>query len=319
MRNVLPIRCHSHNDYWRRTPLYAAIGSGCISVEADVWSFDDELYVGHTRHGLTHENTLASMYLTPIKSLLELANVAPKIGRGSKTADSDQPRGIFSIAPEQPLILLIDFKTEPEETYEKVYNALSDLRSGNWLTHWNGTARIERQLTIVISGNVPFEQINANNTYRDMFADAPLGNLVDPADRPLPSSTAQSTEDKEQEDAPRTITDLPAIIDPTTLGYKYNPSNSYYASMDIKGVAGIISQFSITTGNIATLKRQIQEARTRGLVPRYWGAPRWPRNFRDYTWSLLMENEIGVLNVDDLRAARKGNWGRWTTCAPSAA
>ncbi|KAJ8105032.1 hypothetical protein OPT61_g10427 [Boeremia exigua] len=36
-RDVTPIPCHSHNDYWRRVPLYDALRWGCTGVEADVW------------------------------------------------------------------------------------------------------------------------------------------------------------------------------------------------------------------------------------------------------------------------------------------
>ena len=45
-RDVVPIPCHSHNDYWRRVPVFDAIHWGCTGIEADVWLFDDELYVG---------------------------------------------------------------------------------------------------------------------------------------------------------------------------------------------------------------------------------------------------------------------------------
>ncbi|KAL9010763.1 MAG: hypothetical protein Q9173_004342, partial [Seirophora scorigena] len=37
-RDVQPIACHSHNDYWRRVPLYDALAAGCTGVEADIWT-----------------------------------------------------------------------------------------------------------------------------------------------------------------------------------------------------------------------------------------------------------------------------------------
>lgn len=38
---------HSHNDYWRDTPVYTALSHGVLSIEADVWlnPKDDVLYV----------------------------------------------------------------------------------------------------------------------------------------------------------------------------------------------------------------------------------------------------------------------------------
>ncbi|KAL8947372.1 MAG: hypothetical protein Q9222_006338 [Ikaeria aurantiellina] len=50
-RDITPIPCHSHNDYWRRVPLYDALAAGCTGVEADVWLDDklkDDLYASST-------------------------------------------------------------------------------------------------------------------------------------------------------------------------------------------------------------------------------------------------------------------------------
>lgn len=302
MQNVLPIECHSHNDYWRTTPLFAALASGCTSVEADVWALDEHLYVGHDTASLRPESTLLSMYLNPLEKILQTANAKSKVGNVATSGHN----GVFGMRPAQSLVLLIDFKTDGVATYDRVNSELRSLRQAGWLTHWNGTHRIERPVTVVASGNVPFDRITANDTYRDIFCDAPLSRLVDPEDTlssqmldtPL-SPPARSVEESGK-------------VNPDILGFKYNPSNSYYASMDLKSVIGLLSQYSITAAHVETLKRQIGEARQRGLVPRYWGTPRWPRNFRDYTWEILIESDVGILNVDDLRAARKGHWGRWT-------
>lgn len=73
-RNIHPIPCHSHNDYWRRVPLFDAIHAGCTSVEADVWLFKDrnnELFVGHDTASLTPDRTLASLYVNPLVDLLD--------------------------------------------------------------------------------------------------------------------------------------------------------------------------------------------------------------------------------------------------------
>lgn len=72
-RDIQPIPCHSHNDYWRRVPLFDAIHAGCISVEADVWLFKDreDLYVGHDTASLSPERTFASLYISPVVELLD--------------------------------------------------------------------------------------------------------------------------------------------------------------------------------------------------------------------------------------------------------
>lgn len=73
IRNVSPIPCHSHNDYWRKHPLFDALSWGCTSVEADVWHFDDEeeLFVGHNTASLTHTRTFRSLYVDPIVEMLD--------------------------------------------------------------------------------------------------------------------------------------------------------------------------------------------------------------------------------------------------------
>ena len=72
-RDVLPIPGHSHNDYWRKVPLFDAIHCGCTSVEADVWYFDgeEELFVGHNTASLTRNRTFRSLYVDPLVDLLD--------------------------------------------------------------------------------------------------------------------------------------------------------------------------------------------------------------------------------------------------------
>ncbi|KAI4728834.1 hypothetical protein E4T49_03266 [Aureobasidium sp. EXF-10728] len=294
LHNVLPVPCHSHNDYWRRTPLYAALASGCISVEADVWLFDDDLFVGHSVKSLAPRSTLETMYLDPLYRILEAANSDSTVGKVA----SDGKQGVFATDPTQTLVLLVDFKTEGPEIYLKLHEQLERLRQAQWLTHWNGTDRVERQITIVVSGHAPFEMIaNSNTTYRDIFYDAPLASL--------------------EADGDPTTTDLSASTSPDhdtdMLRYKYNPSNSWYASSNARAVDRSISSWlAVTPDQISNLAQHIRMAEARGLKSRYWGTPRWPRSLRDQIWQVLLQQGASVLNVDDLRAARKGSWGRWT-------
>lgn len=221
------------------------------------------------------------MYITPLAAILEHMNLGT--ARRTSTDGEGEPAGVFYNDPRQTLTLVIDFKTGGLDTWSHLYAKLQPLRDGGWLTHWNGTARIERPLTIVASGLADLAVLTAHHPYRDIFYDAPLHALSDPSDNPQARS------------------------------YKYNPSNSYLASAHFakavgnavvhKGVGGV------TEGQVGTIQGHVRDARERGLVPRYWGTPRWPRGLRDEVWTLLMREDIGLLNVDDLRAVRKGNWG----------
>jgi hypothetical protein len=281
MKSVLPVPCHSHNDYWRQRPLFSALGTGCVSVEADVWSIADELFVGHSDGELTEERTLRSLYIDPLVEVLELMNPP------TSTKDTLPRKGVFYQDPGQTLILLIDFKTP--DTWDHVVRELAPLRESGYLTHWNGKTRVERPVTIVATGDAPFDLLVGNRTYRDIFYDAPLADLED----------AQVLESASKDE------------NLNSTNYKYNPSNSYYASSSLTHAVGPVFGFSMTQPQIELIQKQVQRARDRGLVPRYWGTPRWPRGLRDEVWTVLLQSRVGVLNVDDLRAARRGIWGMW--------
>ncbi|KAF5568432.1 hypothetical protein FPHYL_2816 [Fusarium phyllophilum] len=92
----------------------------------------------------------------------------------------DEPlAGVFESDPERPLDILIDFKTEGNATWEKLERQLEPLRRRNLLTHFNGAAIVPGPVVIVGTGNTPFDKITANNTYSDVFYDAPLDLLAD--------------------------------------------------------------------------------------------------------------------------------------------
>ena len=279
MKSILPIPCHSHNDYWRQRPLYSAIGSGCISIEADVWDIGTDLFVAHELDEVVRDRTLQSLYLKPLVGVLDHMN--------RKWALRSPPRGIFHQHPDQTLVLVVDFKRP--EVWPILQQQLQTLREKGYLTYWNGTDRTSRPITVVASGVAPFDLLVQNTTYRDVFYDAPLDRLGD-------------------------CTGLDCLLHQSknqTQPPKYNISNSYYASSSLSHAVGSLVGFAFTEAQIKLLQQQIYDARERGLIPRYWGTPRWPRSLRDGVWSVLMQAGVGVLDVDDLRAARKGHWGSW--------
>jgi hypothetical protein len=290
MKSVLPVPCHSHNDYWRQRPLFSALGTGCISVEADVWLISSELYVGHSDDELTEERTLRSLYIDPLVEVLDMMNSQ------ASTEKAHSTKGVFYQDPSQTLVLLIDFKNP--DIWDYVDQQLTPLRERGYLTHWNGKTRVEKPVTVVATGDAPFDLLVRNGTYRDIFYDAPL---VDLDDAEIPESSAGMNLPK----------DVLEQDDPIPAPYKYNPSNSYYASSSLTRAVGPLFGFSLNRPQIELIQKQVRRVRDRGLVPRYWGTPRWPRGLRDEVWGILLQSQVGVLNVDDLRAARKGVWGMW--------
>lgn len=305
-REIVPVGCHSHNDYWRKVPLFSALQAGCIGVEADVWLAGDELYVGHTTSALTANRTLKSLYVNPLVELLEKQNPVTSFHPAK-----DQPlNGVFDTDPSQTLILLIDFKTDGPATWPHVVSQLSPLRERGYLTYFNGTDVVQGPVTVVGTGDTPFNLLTANSTYRDIFFDAPLAKLedegppeMDPEGRPLPRSPGP-------QHLPHGFgqghSGLPSDVNPDI----FDPTNSYYASVSFKKSIGFPWHLHITPRQLERIRAQVRGAHRRGLKVRYWGLPSWPRSLRNHVWSVLMREGVDILNVDDLKSATRRDWTR---------
>ncbi|KAK5554869.1 Altered inheritance of mitochondria protein 6 [Exophiala xenobiotica] len=299
--DVQPLMCHSHNDYWRREPLYRAIRAGCTGVESDVWHFNDELYVSHTVSGIRQNRTLKSLYLDPLKDILTRQNQLPDfLGPLDQTLN-----GVFATHPRQSLVLLIDFKNDPEPIWRRLESHLTYFRDKKYLTHFNGTSVVQGPLTIVVSGNAPFSRILQSTTYRDVFYDAPLQVMASsPASEGPPLPLPRSGTDTK--DPAAAMIDSPHY--PQNAGI-YSPANSYYASVSFIRSIGYPWHSALSRAQLDLLRRQIRGAHARGLKVRYWGIPAWPVGLRNYIWRVLVREGVDYLSVDDIDAVTRDNWG----------
>jgi len=314
--DIQPLRCHSHNDYWRREPFYGAIHAGCASVEADVWSFDDELFVGHTVGAVRKNKTLTSLYLDPLLTILDRQNLEPEF-----PSPMDSPRsGVFDTDPTQSLILLVDFKNDPEATWDQLHSRLGQFRERKYLTYFNGTSVVPGPVTVVVSGDAPFHRVVQNPVYRDIFFDAPLdlmANLHMPEPPPDPPSFYHRVRSLFSRDTDKV--DAPIGFDGPDQGeakpkYPQNPAvysaaNSYYASVSFMKSIGYPWHSTLSRPQLDLMRRQIRGAHARGLKVRYWGIPAWPIGLRNYLWRVLVREGVDYLNVDDIRTATHGDWG----------
>lgn len=288
--NVVPRQCHSHNDYWRHVPLYEALHYGCTSVEADIWFMDmndedeSDLYVGHSLRSLQHRRTLRSLYIDPLISIFDTLNFNHVAG---------QYRGVFESAHDQALVLLIDFKNKPALTLNALSEQLEPLRARGYLTYHNGSVLVPGPLTIVATGDYPYSSILAqNSTRRDIFFDAPLGDLA------LSATAASQPAESELE-----INDY----------QDYNTTTSLYASSSLRMVIGSPFPFLLPgspySWQLERIRSATRAAHVRGLKVRWWDTPSWPRSRREKVWKVLMDEGADVLNVDNLRSAR--DWDGW--------
>ncbi|RMZ79831.1 hypothetical protein DV737_g3231, partial [Chaetothyriales sp. CBS 132003] len=303
--DVHPVGCHSHNDYWRETPLFSALRAGCTGVEADVWLFDQELYVGHNTAALKPARTLRTLYINPLLKILDRQNPIHGLH-----PDLDTPRnGVFVTKPEQNLVLLVDFKGDGDAIWPYVYSQLEPLREKKYLTHFNGTAVVEGPVVVVATGNAPFNRVVENADYRDIFFDAPL-NLMDKA-------SPVTVSDEELEKVPGASTFLDGGPGRSGAAAPRNPNaysihNSYYASASFRrSVLGFPTLWRnrLTHAQLDLIRAQIKGAHARGLKVRYWSVPSWPVSLRNYLWRVLVREGVDYLNVDDLWYATRARWG----------
>lgn len=148
---VIPLpKAFAHNDYEQERPLFDALAHGFTVIEADVHEIDGELYVCHdapeSKEGIP---TLSALYLDPLRRYI---------------AEND---GWVYKGFNEPLYLMIDFKTEAGATWEVLERQLVAYRDILSSTH--DMVRIPKPVRVFISGNRPVETI--------MLQENPLAGL----------------------------------------------------------------------------------------------------------------------------------------------
>ncbi|MPZ52331.1 MAG: hypothetical protein GEU79_06285 [Acidimicrobiia bacterium] len=126
-------RAHAHNDYLQERPLLDALGHGFTSVEADVWLSDGELLVAHDLDEVEPEQTLRSLYLDPLSTIVE-----------------DNEGVVYPGGP-ATLTLLVDVKSEADPTYQELESQLTDYEQ--MLTLFSPDGVTPGAVTVVVSGN----------------------------------------------------------------------------------------------------------------------------------------------------------------------
>jgi hypothetical protein len=156
-----PLRhAHAHNDYAHRRPLLDALERGFCSVEADIFLFRGELYVGHTWLDLRPGRMLEKLYLEPLRR-------RARAGKGRI-----HPGG-------PPFYLRIDVKTEAKATYHALDRLL--VRYSDILSVVRDGKPQRKAVTVVVSGNCARDVIRAQKVryagidgrLADLDSDAP--------------------------------------------------------------------------------------------------------------------------------------------------
>jgi hypothetical protein len=114
----------------------------------------------------------------------------------------------------------------------------------------------------LIQGNTPLYQL-IDTPIRDVFFDAPLGNL----------------------------------------NSSFTPALSPIASGDYEALVGWDGKTPVNDAILEKISAPIQQAHSAGLLTRFWDTPLYPIFARNAVWMALLEQESDILNADDLQAA----------------
>lgn len=129
---------HSHNDYENQNPLFNALKNCAKSIEVDIHLYNGDLFVAHDKEEIIKEKTLVNLYLDPLLKIL----------------NDTKSEYYFNYE----LFLLIDIKTEADQTYKKLNEVLNPYRE--FLTFLDEKNNLKkRNIRIIISGNSPAQSM----------------------------------------------------------------------------------------------------------------------------------------------------------------
>ncbi|KAF2123227.1 hypothetical protein BDV96DRAFT_639767 [Lophiotrema nucula] len=250
--DAVPVNCHSHNDYMRDKALYSALMAGCVSVEADVWPHGDKLTVGHEDPG-PNGPTLDDLYLKPLLALIQSQDA------------------IFTKKPEVGLDLLVDFKSDPDKTWDLLIKTLAPLRDAGYLSSWHHGAFDYQHVTVIASGTA----------------------LVDgPAPEPLAKANSDTAN-------PAHAVFVDARANKPLRNF--NQSNTYWMSASFKEAVQR-DPGPLTPYNLGVMRAHVRNAHARRFKIRYWDIP------DEGVWQHLVAEGVDRLNVDHLESVAGLDW-----------
>ncbi|HEY9533024.1 MAG TPA: phosphatidylinositol-specific phospholipase C/glycerophosphodiester phosphodiesterase family protein [Mucilaginibacter sp.] len=152
-QSLMLVNGFAHNDYRHKRPLFDAEKNGYTHIEADVFLHDNKLVVAHINPYFKKKRTLESLYLAPLFKQVTANN------------------GNVYKGQTEPITLMIDIKTNAKKTYSVLTPLLEKYKS--MLSSYNDGKVTSRAVTIVLSGNKPYNDVKAAKN-RMVFIDEDL-------------------------------------------------------------------------------------------------------------------------------------------------
>ncbi|THU88188.1 hypothetical protein K435DRAFT_803704 [Dendrothele bispora CBS 962.96] len=246
-------KVHSHNDYLQAVPLFTALDTGVISVEADLWLENGNLFVAHTEGEIDTSKTFDSLYVQPLV----------------KVIDEQTYGDLFT--KDNPLQLLIDFKSDGDDSFDPIVAALGSLRSKGYLTTVKDGVYTQSFVTAVGTGNTPLDKVLASNP-RDLFFDADITSIAS---------------------------------NPPAAGLTWSKEIAPLASADFQDAVGffnwLAAQIGVVTNDTNTqLKKHIANAHQfDGVKSRFYGTPN-----QDSVNIAIIKDGSDWINADNLQHAK---------------
>lgn len=174
--------------------------------------------------------------------------------------------GVYDTASGQTLYFFIDLKTKADVTWPAVLAALEPLRSGNWLTTYDGKDFRSNTVTVIGTGNTKLSDVQ-DYLPRDVFFDAPLAQLN------------------------------------SSLYSNLTSNEAPIASTDFEASFGVVKKTSFSETQLSVLREQLTIAHEKRIKARYWNQPNYPIGTRNSVWRTLWDEGVDLLNADDLKGA----------------
>lgn len=250
-----PVLATSHNDEMQAHPLNEALSNGIPCIEVDVWLSEKDgttLLAGHEPKNLRPEKTLRALYLDPIMDLLKEAASEGKAGKDWI--------GLFPLAPQQELILMIDMKGDGRQLYPKLLEVLQPFVDANMLTSFRDGKWHRRPLTIIGTGDTPIGPV-FHASPRHVFIDAPLLTLE--------------------------------------AGFELDGEHHEWSG-EIAPMASGRWLWQLSWPSVAALRKYSAAAHSRGIKARWWGTPRLVPYVRRAVWDVQLRAGVDWMNADDL-------------------
>ena len=149
-------RCHSHNDYLSDVPILNALKYGYKSIEVDIVLDKNQLYVAHYWWSKKKDVFINNSYLDTLYKIFK-----------------DNDGSIYK--NNNPLILLVDIKSSPNETYQVFDRLLNNYKP--MLSYVINDSFVQGAVTIILSGKRPVIEYLKKSTKRYVFMDGRMSDL----------------------------------------------------------------------------------------------------------------------------------------------